>query len=129
MNVRIKKTMDTLTPAARKRVEEFALEVANEQLNKDMRVVLDLYIKMVCLTLHETFGFGEKRLNVFLAQHKALFFEQQRLVNDGTQLDVINERINGIFRRHGFPQYFFDRMLGPVEPNVKSKRLEESENG
>lgn len=58
MNVRIKKTMDTLTPAARKRVEEFALEVANEQLNKDMRVVLDLYIKMVCLTLHETFGFG-----------------------------------------------------------------------
>ena len=121
MNVRIKKTMDTLTPAARKRVEEFALEVANEQLNKDMRVVLDLYIKMACLTLHKTFGFGEKRLNVFLAQHKALFFEQQRLVNDGTQLEVINERINAVFRRHGFPQYFFDKMLGPVKPDNKTK--------
>lgn len=121
MNVRIKKTMDTLTPAARKRVDEYALEVANEQLNKDMRVVLDLYIKMVCLTLHETFGFGEKRLNVFLAQHKALFFEQQRLVNAGTQLEVIDERIKAVFRRHGFPQYFFDKMLGPVETDNKTK--------
>ena len=122
MNVRIKKTMDTLTPAARKRVEEFALEVANEQLNKDMRVVLDLYIKMVCLTLHETFGFGEKRLDTFLAQHKALFIEQQRLVNAGTQLEVIDERIGKIFRRHGFPQYFFDKMLGPVEPEKGDAR-------
>ena len=121
MNVRIKKTMDTLTPAARKRVDEYALEVANEQLNKDMRVVLDLYIKMVCLTLHETFGFGEKRLDTFLAQHKALFIEQQKLVNAGTQLEVIDERIGKIFRRHGFPQYFFDKMLGPVETDNKTK--------
>lgn len=115
MKVRIPKTVESLTPAERRNVEAFALEVANEQLNKDMRVVLDLYVKMVCLTLHETFGFGEKRLNVFLAQHKALFFEQQRLVNAGTQLEVIDERIGKIFRRHSFPQYFFDKMLGPVE--------------
>ena len=115
MKVRIPKTVNELTPAERRNVEAFALEVANEQLNKDMRVVLDLYVKMVCLTLHNTFGFGEKRLDTFLAQHKALFIEQQRLVNAGTQLEVINERIGKIFRRHGFPQYFFDKMLGPVE--------------
>ena len=122
MKVRIKKTIDTLTPAERRRVDKYALDIANEQLNKDMRVVLDLYVKMMCITLHNTFGFGEKRLNLFLAQHKALFIEQQKLVNAGTQLDVINERIGAIFRRHGFPQYFFDQMLGPVEPNTKQTK-------
>lgn len=42
-----------------------------------------------------------------------------KTVNAGTQLEVIDERIGKIFRRHGFPQYFFDKMLGPVEINER----------
>ena len=77
--------------------------------------MLDLYIKMVCVTLHDAFGFGEKRLTYFLGSHKRLFYRQRRMVADGTQIEYLNRRMAEIFRKDGFPQDFFDSMLGEVE--------------
>lgn len=77
--------------------------------------MLDLYIKMVCLTLHDAFGFGEKRLTLFLGNHGRLFREQSWKVQDGSQVEYLNERMAKIFKKNGFPQSFFDKMLGPVE--------------
>ena len=71
--------------------------------------------EMVCLVLHDAFGFGEKRLTMFLGNHKRLFFRQQKMVASGTQIQYINERMNQIFRKSGFPQEFFDQMLGEIE--------------
>lgn len=115
MNVRTPKAWESLPPAQRKKIEEHARNVAREQLEKDGRIMLDLYIKMVCVTLHDAFGFGEKRLNCFLGNHKRLFHDQQKKVKNNTQLDYLNERLTKIFRKNGFPQDLFDKMLGPVE--------------
>ena len=107
-----------LSPSQRERVDQYckdvALEVARETTERDARIMLDLYIKMVCYTLHETFGFGEKRLNYFLATHSAVFHDQRKKVSDGSQVDFLNEEMAKIFRKNGFPQDFFDKMLGPV---------------
>ena len=123
MNVRPPKTWESLPPSQRKRLEEYiknvALEAARETTERDGRIMLDIYIKMVCLTLHEVFGFGEKRLNLFLGNHKRLFLDQRKKVQDGTQLDLLNDEMAKIFRKNGFPQYFFDKMLGEVETEVK----------
>ena len=77
--------------------------------------MLDLYIKMVCVTLHDAFGFGEKRLNMFLGNHRRLFSKQQRMVKNNTQIEYLNKRMTEIFRKDGFPQSFFDDMLGKLE--------------
>ena len=106
---------ERMSPAQRKRIEEYALSIAKKQNEKDGRIMLDLYIKMVCLTLHDAFGFGEKRLTLFLGNHKRLFHRQRRMVQEGTQLDYLNERMAEIFKKSGFPQTFFDEMLGAVE--------------
>lgn len=125
MNVRTPKTWESLPPAQRKRIEEYcrgvALEAARETTERDGRIILDIYIKMVCLTLHEVFGFGEKRLTLFLGNHRALFFEQREKVKDNTQLDYLNAEMAKIFRKSGFPQGFFDKMLGAVEPQGETK--------
>ena len=88
-----------MSPGQRKKIEEYALGIARKQMEKDGRIMLDLYIKMVCLVLHDAFGFGEKRLTMFLGNHKRLFFRQQKMVASGTQIQYINERMNQIFRK------------------------------
>lgn len=115
MKAIIPKPWRTLPNGQRKQIEEYARSVAREQSERDGRIMLDLYIKMVCLTLHDAFGFGEKRLTVFLGNHRRLFNRQRHMVQNNTQLDYLNERMAQIFKKNGFPQQFFDDMLGAVE--------------
>ena len=119
MKVRIPQEYDRLPPAQRKRITEYcrdvAYQAARETTERDGRIMLELYIKMVCKTLHDTFGFGEKRLYLFLGNHKRLFKEQAAMVKDGTQVEYLNGEMDKIFRRSGFPNAFFEGILGPVE--------------
>lgn len=119
MKAKIPKCWNSLPQSERDKVtqlaKDIALEAAEKQLNKDMRIMLDLYIKMVCVVLHDAFGFGERRLTRFLGNHKRLFARQTRMVKDDTQVKYLNERMAQIFKKDGFPQKFFDDMLGEVE--------------
>lgn len=118
MRVRPPKAWQSLPQGQKDKIEEHAKNVALEQMEKDARVIIDLYIKMVCMTLHNVFGFGEKRLNLFLANHRMLFREQVKLVRNNTQIQFLNDEMEKIFRKNGFPQGMFDKTLGPVEmPN------------
>lgn len=119
MKVRIPKEYNTLSPAQRNRIENYcrdvAFQAARETTERDGRIMLDLYIKMVCKTLHDVFGFGEKRLTLFLGNHRSLFFDQRKMVQDGSQVGYLNAEMAKIFRKNGFPEKFFEKMLGPVE--------------
>ena len=119
MKVRVPKEYDRLSPTQRKHIADFcretAYQAAKETTERDGRIMLELYIKMVCKTLHDTFGFGEKRLYLFLGNHKRLFREQAAMVKDGTQVEYLNGEMDKIFRRSGFPNAFFEGILGPVE--------------
>ena len=124
MKVRIPKDFTSMSASQRERIENYcksvAFEAARETTERDGRIMLDLYIKMVCVILHDTFGFGEKRLTMFLANHKRLFRYQQKMVQNNTQVEYLNERMTQIFKKNGFPQSFFDQMLGPVEADDRS---------
>lgn len=114
MKIKAPRSYLTLPPKERDKISEWIVELAKEQLEKDSRMILDLYIKMVCVVLHDAFGFGEKRLTMFLGNHKRLFYRQHRKVMDGTQEEYLNQRMKEIFKKGGFPQDFFDKMLGEV---------------
>ena len=119
MRANVPVSYDRLPKAQKKRIAEYcksvAYEAAQQTCEKDMRIMLDLYIKMVCVTLHDAFGFGEKRLNMFLGNHKRLFHRQRKMVRNGTQVEYLDRRMAEIFKKEGFPQGFFDEMLGPVD--------------
>jgi hypothetical protein len=77
--------------------------------------MLDLYTKMTVCVLHDAHGMTEDELICFLGNHKRLFHRQARMVSEGTQLQYLNERMAEILPTSGFPQQFFDDMLGPVQ--------------
>jgi len=114
MKVRLPKSWDRLPTSQKEVIADYMKTLVLEREERDARLIFDLYIKMVCITLHDAFGFGEKRLTMFLGNHKRLFRRQCRMVNDGTQIEYLNERMAQIFKKNGFPQGFFDNILGEV---------------
>ena len=51
---------------------------------------------------------------MFLGNHKRLFYRQQKMVKADTQREYLDRRMAEIFKKGGFPQRFFDEMLGEV---------------
>ena len=119
MKARVKRTYAELTKKQQQVIEDYIVEMATEAAKKqeehDCRVILDLYMKMVCCMLHDSFGFGEKRLNYFMGNHKRVFARQNKLVTRGEQIAYLDKRMNEIFKKNGFPQRFIDDIIGEVE--------------
>ena len=119
MDVRRPKEYHELSRRGQERINEYIIECATEaakkQEEKDIRIVLDLYIKMICYMLHDTERFGKKRLKRVLYNHKRMFKGQNRLVTRGEQLDYLNKRMDEIFGKDGFPNDIIDSILGEVE--------------
>ena len=119
MDVRRPKEYHELSRRGQERINEYIIECATEaakkQEEKDIRIVLDLYIKMICYMLHDTERFGKKRLTRVLYNHKRMFKGQNRLVTRGEQLDYLNKRMDEIFGKDGFPNDIIDSILGEVE--------------
>ena len=124
MRVKVPKEWKALPTSQKARLEEYvksvAYEAARRQEELDCRIILDIYMKMTCLILHQAFGFGEKRLRMYIGNHKRLFSRQAKLVAKGEQLEYLDREMAKIFRKDGFPQEFIDDMLGEVEtPQAK----------
>jgi hypothetical protein len=116
MKVRVPKPWEKLSPRDQEKLKAFtrdvALEAAEKQIEIDGRIMLDIYMKMACLVLHDAFGFGERRLTRYIGNHKRLFHRQAKLVSRGEQLQYLDKRMAEIFPKDGFPQKFVDDMLG-----------------
>jgi hypothetical protein len=116
MKVRVPKPWEKLSPRDQEKLKAFtrevALEAAEKQVEIDGRIMLDIYMKMACLVLHDAFGFGERRLTRYIGNHKRLFHRQAKLVSRGEQLQYLDRRMAEIFKKSGFPQKFVDDMLG-----------------
>ena len=116
MKARVPKAWDKLSHVDQEKLKAFtrevALEAAEKQIEIDGRIMLDIYMKMACLVLHDAFGFGEKRLSMYIGNHKRLFERQAKLVSKGEQLEYLDRRMAEIFKKDGFPQKFIDDMLG-----------------
>lgn len=119
MKARVPKAYQDLSPRQKEKLKAYIVEVATDAAKKqeehDCRVLLDIYMKMVCCVLHDAFGFGEKRLTYFIGNHKRLFSRQSRLVDKGQQLYYLDRRMSEIFKKDGYPQDFIDSLIGEVE--------------
>lgn len=119
MKARIPKAYRDLTPKAKQLLQDYVVEIATEAAKKqeeeDCRVILDCYMKMVCCVLHDAFGFGEKRLTMFIGNHRRMFARQSRLVENDEQQEYLDRRMREIFKKDGYPQGFIDDLFKEIE--------------
>lgn len=112
MNVRIPKAWDSLPKRQKELIEDYCKTVCLDSYNDDIALVLDTYIKMACIILHDNFGFGERRLNRFIGAHRMMFRHNLKWVKAHSQDKNLNERLKGIFKVNGYPKAAFDDIMG-----------------
>lgn len=115
MKARTPKEWNDLSPRSQKIVSDYCVKLLNEQEEKDMRIVVERLVKMFCGLLHDTQGYGEKRLTMLIGNLQMVFKEQSSLVGQGKQVEFLDKRMAKIFRKNGFPQSFIDNLLGPKD--------------
>ena len=126
MKARVPKEWTDLSPRSQHIVSEYCVGLLNDQEEKDMRIVVERIIKMFCCLLHDTEGFGEKRLTLLIGNLQMLFREQTHLVSMGDQVKYLDKRMEKIFRKKGFPQEFIDMLLGEKdEKTLEGINMEE----
>lgn len=114
MKANLPVSFNRLSPSEKKRL----YDAMDEQLAHNANVMLDLFLKMSCAVLHDAFGFGEKRLNCYLGNYRRMFRAQAKLVKSGKQIEEIDGRMRKIFRRDGYPDWFFQTMISGWDINT-----------
>lgn len=117
MKVRIPKGWEHLPKSQKKAIEDYCTKVCLDSYNNDIALVLDTYLKMACIVLHDNFGFGEARLRQFIASHRMMFRMNMRWVKEHTQDENLNKRLSEIFKKNGYPKAAFDDITGRLNPD------------
>ena len=96
MKVRVPKAWDNLPNRQKQVIEDYCKQVCLDSYNDDISLVLDTYIKMACIILHDNFGFGESRLNRFIGAHRMMFRQNLKWVKKQCQDENLNARLKGM---------------------------------
>ena len=115
MKANIPRSLASLSPSDREKLEK----IAEYSFNKDVMIMLDIYLKMSCAVLHDAFGFGEERLTCYLGNYRRLFNRHAKLVKKGEQLEVLDSQMQKIFRKGGYPDEFFKSIFSDWSVRTK----------
>jgi hypothetical protein len=114
MTANVPRSWLQLPKREQEKIEEYVKGIAQKEVEREARLILDLYMKMVCMVLHDAFYFDEDDLNMFLGNHRLMFKRQLKMVKNDTQIEYLNRRMAEIFKKDGFPKEFLDGLLGEV---------------
>lgn len=81
-----------------------------ELVNQEEAELQEIWIKLSCILLHETFGFGEKRLLRFISRWDRVYRRNARNKNKTAQTEWLALEMSKCFPKGGFPQERIDYM-------------------
>ena len=87
----------------------------NYLLDKEEAEVQEIWIKLACILLHETYGFGEERLLRFIAAWDRVYRRNARIQTKSEQTEWLDAEMAKCFPKTGFPQIRIDRLKEKAE--------------
>lgn len=91
-------------------ITEVLSEQVTEAINKEEAELQEIWIKLACINLHETFGFGEDRLCRFIAAWNRIYNRNGRTGSKVEQTKWLDEEMKKCFPKCGFPQRRIDSL-------------------
>lgn len=90
-------------------IKEFE-EQMNKALDKEVAEVQDIWIKLACILLRETYGFDEEQLLQFIASWDRVYRRNARIETKSEQKEWLDTEMVKCFPETGFPQFRIDRL-------------------
>lgn len=106
MKVKLPKSWEDLCP----RDKKIIAEVKEQEINQYFAKLQKNWLMLACIVLHRSFGFGRKRLLLFLANWREVYRLNSKMKSDAEQQAWLRGEMEKIFGKDGYPYEYIDRL-------------------
>ena len=110
MKARTPKSYLTLPKHEKKAIDNLVESEINRILSEEEVVLFTQYTKMLCIVLHDYFGFGERRLNRVIGNFRMLHRKFRKIKTAKDVNEALDKEMARIFKKGGFPQDYVENL-------------------
>lgn len=114
MKARLPKSYLDLPKREKEAIDNLVASEVDRMLTEEEVVLFTQYTKMMCIVLHDYYGFGESRLHCVIGNFKTL---KRRYRNVNTAQEVmptLDKEMERIFKKNKFPNDFVEGLQRDV---------------
>lgn len=104
MKARIPKTLEQLTPAEQRKIED----MVQRQIDHEEAELQKIWIAFSCIILHDLYGIGKERLYKYIAAWKNMYRRNARIKTKEEQTQYIKGEMDKFFP--DFPYAYIDSL-------------------
>lgn len=114
MKANVPKSYLNLPKREKEAIDNLVMSELDRMLTEEEVVLFTQYTKIMCIVLHDYFGFGENRLHCVIGNFKTMG-RKYRNVNTAKELmPALDKEMERIFRKNKFPQDYVERLQRDV---------------
>ena len=110
MKARIPKSYTNLPKREKKAIDNLVESEINRILSEEEVVLFTQYTKMLCIVLHDYFGFGEDRLCRVIGCFRMLHRKFRKVKTASEVNSALDKEMERIFKKNGFPQNYVENL-------------------
>ena len=110
MKARTPKSYLSLPKHEKKAIDDLVESEINRILSEEEVTLFTQYTKMLCIVLHDYFGFGEKRLCRIIGNFRMLHRKFRNVKTDKEINEALDKEMARIFKKNGFPQEYVENL-------------------
>jgi hypothetical protein len=106
MKVRLPKSWDRLPPNEKKIIAQ----VKNQEIDEHFAMLQKNWLMMSCIVLNKFFGFGRKRLLLYLANWREVYRLNSTIKTEAEQQAWLRGEMDRIFGKGNYPYEYIDKL-------------------
>ena len=110
MNALVKKTLDQLTLAEQRRLNNYYSDLLYEHRNNDIIIQQKKWLKYACILLTDKFNFTPEQCMLFLANWRDMYIVNTKFENEQEQEEYLKTQMDRIFGENCYPEIFIKKL-------------------
>lgn len=110
MKVRLPKSWDRLPKHEKDTINRVMTEEVVKQVIHEEAELQKIWLQMACIVLNKCFGFGRKRLMIFLGNWREMYRINSKLDGKEAQAEYLTAEMTRIFGKEGYPTEYVNKL-------------------
>lgn len=114
MKAHIPKSYLNLPKKEKDAIDNLVADEVERMLTEEEVILFTQYTKMMCIVLHDYFGFGDDRLHCVIGDFKTMRRRYRNVKTAQEVNTVLDKEMERIFKKTKFPQDYVERLQRDV---------------
>lgn len=110
MKVRLPKSWGRLPKSEKEIINQVMTDKVIKQVCHEQAELQKIWLQMACIVLHKNFGYGKKRLLIFLGVWREMYRINTKLGGREEQTNYLAGEMEKIFVKGGYPYEYIDKL-------------------